>query len=439
MTAFAGAAPARIRLAKAAANALAAMAIKAGGALLAIAVFTLAARRMAPDDFGHLAIAFNAISFLAVVAVLGQETLIARSFGEYAARGQLGLARAAHRFGWRATLLSGAVFALAFAALAPLAGVARDGALAAGAAFLLMQALLHYSSHATRAIAGFAASEANRELTWRIVLLAGLAVAAQRQAPSETVFFSAAAAGMALSLALQALATRRALIGAPIAAPAGAERAEWLRRSRAMWLSAVVEAASQYADVVLVGYFATPAAAGGYFAATRIANVFAMVSAGLHAYSVGQCARLFFSGEARRLQEILNAIAVVAMALLAPALALALYFGPQALAIFGARFAADYPTLAILAGANFCVALCGPAAGILLTTGHERLYARLVAAATPVRLGLSAVLAAKYGALGAAIGWAAVSAPMALGLAALCRRLCGVDPSVTGLWRAARR
>ena len=60
-----------------------AMSIKAAGALLTIAVFTLAARALSADEFGQLAIWFNALSLLAVAAVFGQDTLIARSWGDW--------------------------------------------------------------------------------------------------------------------------------------------------------------------------------------------------------------------------------------------------------------------------------------------------------------------------------------------------------------------
>ena len=58
-----------IRAQKTRAAAVVALCIKGMGALLTIAIFTLAARAMTPDEFGQLAIWFNAMSFLAVAAV----------------------------------------------------------------------------------------------------------------------------------------------------------------------------------------------------------------------------------------------------------------------------------------------------------------------------------------------------------------------------------
>jgi O-antigen/teichoic acid export membrane protein len=202
-----------------------------------------------------------------------------------------------------------------------------------------------------------------------------------------------------------------------------------------MWLSAIVEAASQYADVMLIGYFASPAAAGEYFVAARIANIFLMVQTGLNTYSFTHSANLYFSGQIGRLRDILRSVVSVAAAIVAPCLALILAFGQPILTLFGERYGAAYPTLAVLAIAAFTMSLCGSASVILLTTGHERLYSRVVTLATTARMALTAILALHYGAFGAACGWAIVNMPLAIWLASICRKSCGVDPSVISILR----
>ena len=193
------------------------MGIKAAGALATIGVFTLAARAMSADEFGRLAIWFNAVSLLAVAAVFGQDTLIARSWGEYSGRGEHDVARAAYRFGWRVTLSSSAIFALGLLVGAPLAdaGVALDARVAA-AAYLLTQTLLHYSSHSSRVLVGFVISEINRELTWRLVLILAVLWAILHHGLTLAQFFWAGVVGMALSVAFQSLAVRRKFVREPV-------------------------------------------------------------------------------------------------------------------------------------------------------------------------------------------------------------------------------
>src|SRR6202011_1298260 len=190
-------------------GAILALAIKGGGAVLMIVVFTIAARTISAHAFGEIAVWFNALSCLAVAAVFGQENLIVRSWAEYASRRQFGLMAGAYRFGW---MTSAAATLLACVALVIGAQVVSTPlplpALGAAVAFLAAQALLHYSSHSCRTIYGFRVSEFNRELTWRLVLLLVVALHLHGDLTLGT-FFSAAAFGMCLSIAIQSFAVYR--------------------------------------------------------------------------------------------------------------------------------------------------------------------------------------------------------------------------------------
>jgi O-antigen/teichoic acid export membrane protein len=308
-------------------------------------------------------------------------------------------------------------------------------ALYAAATFLFAQTLLHFSSHSSRVLVGFVVSEVNRELTWRLVLLAVVALAFWRQDFTLAQFFFASVVGMALAILFQSRAVGRKLAQSPVFDAETTHPAVWLFRALAMWLSAIVEAMSQYADVMLIGYFASPAVAGEYFVAARIANIFLMVTTGLHTYSLSHSANLFFSNQIGKLQEILRSLAFVSLGFLLPSVTIIMIAGDLILTMFGARYAAVYPTLIVLTLASFARSLCGPAPGILLTTGHEQLYSWIVVLATAARMALTAILAAKYGALGAAVSWAIGNVPLAIGLAIVCRRVCGLDPSVAAvLW-----
>ncbi|PPD41927.1 MAG: hypothetical protein CTY15_12860 [Methylocystis sp.] len=412
-------------------GAVVAMGLKAGGALMTLAVFTLAARAMTADEFGRLAIWFNAVGFLAVAAVFGQDTLIARSYGEYAGRDDYAKAWGAYRFGWLMTIASGAAFACAMLFLGPLffPDISRT-ALTAAAFFLFTQTLLHYSSHSSRVIVNFVVSETTRELIWRALLLCVVIYAVLHQGLTPAEFFLAAAIGQVIALAV---AMRYVYLSYRAHAAVEldySDRPVWLSRGLPMWQSAIVEAASLYFDVMLIGYVASPAAAGEYFAAQRIANVFMMVLTGLNTYSFSHSAHLYFSGQTQKLQDILRTLVLVSTAMLTPLLLVIYAFGPQILTIFGAAYANVFPTLAVLATACFIMSTCGSASVILLTTGHELLYSRVITVATLGRIALTALLAWRFGAFGAACGWALVNAPLFMALSVVCKRMVGVDTSI---------
>ena len=416
---------------------IAAASIKAGGALLSLAVFTTAARTMGAGQFGTLAIWYNALSFMAVTAVFGQETLIVRSWGEYVGSAQFDLARGAYASGWRITLVSAALWG----GVVWTAGLFREpgvpfSSVIAACAFLIGQTLLHYSSHSCRSIAGFVVSETNRELTWRVVLL-GAALSVARSGLTMTEFFGAAAVGMALSIAFECVSVRRRFPTVVASATSKMQLRTWLSRSRAMWLSAVVEAASQYAEVVLLGLVTSPAVAGEYFVAARIANVFLMLGTGLHTYSIANAANMFFADEMERLQGVVRSVMTVAAAIMTPLLCALFLFAPRILLIFGQRYSEGIGTVLILSAACFIVSMTGPSPGILLITGFEKLYSRVIVAALVVRFALIVVLAQKLGAPGAALGWALANAPVSIGLAFVCRAKCGIDPSVLSILPSA--
>ena len=300
------------------AGAMLTLVIKASGAVLMIAVFTLAARSMSTTAFGEIAMWFNALSCLAVVSVFGQDMLIVRSWGEYGEQGRPDLMIGAYRFGWTtaticASIACGALLVANHLLSAPLSGLA----LAAGCAFLTAQILQHYSSHSSRTIRGYLVSEPHRELTWRIVLIIVVALHLKGALTLETFFF-AAAGGMTLSTVLQTAATLRNFpVKAKSLRPAHLRR-QWLGRAARMCLSASVDAMSQYAEVIILGFLATPSAAAGYFIAARIANIFPMLSSGLNTYTVTSASKLHFSGQAERLQHVMRSVMTVAVLLATP-------------------------------------------------------------------------------------------------------------------------
>jgi O-antigen/teichoic acid export membrane protein len=418
---------------RAMAGAVLALAIKGGGAVLMIVVFTLAARTMPAAAFGEIAVWFNVLSCLAVAAVFGQENLIVRSWAEYASSGQFGLMAGAYRFGWitsaAATLLAciGLVIAHQWIG-APL----PVPALGAAIAFLIAQSMLHYSSHSCRTIHGFRVSEFNRELTWRLVLLLVVALHLHGDLTLAT-FFAAAAAGMCLSIAIQSVATFKRFPLEVAAAPRQYSGKEWFERARAMCLSASVEAMGQYAEVILLGFLVAPTAAATYFIAARIANIFAMISSGLNTYTVTQISTLHFAGETEGLQHVLRSVMTVVFALVTPLFLVLVFAAAPILSIFGPAYEAGYLPLVTLAAASFLITLCGPASGILMMTGGEKLWSRIAILSLAVRVLLMIYLAPRYGASGAALGWAIVNAPVAIAVSLLCRKRCGVDASALSI------
>ena len=295
----------------------AALAIKFTGSLLGFAMFALAARAMQPETFGTLAVIFNAMSFLAVIAACGQETLIVRSWDEYRGSDRPALARGALAFGVKATIGAGLAVAIVAALAWPLVQPAAPMTLVlAACSFLLMQAFMNFSAQFSRVAAGVILGETPREILWRFVVV--LIIIGQQLLQDEftaTEFFFSAAAALALSVLIQQLFVMRVLPRTVTRARSEYQISEWAPRSFRMWLSAILETSSQYLEVIAIGIFLGPTIAAFYFVATRITNVFAMISGSITAYATSQISSLFHRDAKDELQAILYSLSIISATL----------------------------------------------------------------------------------------------------------------------------
>jgi O-antigen/teichoic acid export membrane protein len=415
----------------------AALAIKFTGSILGFTMFALAARHMEPVSFGSLAIIFNAMSFLAVMALCGQETLIVRSWDEYIGSERPSLAWGALTFGvqivFGAALLTAAIVAVAWAEWDPQTPILL---LIGACAFLFAQSLMHFSAQFSRVAAGIVVGESPREIIWRLIMVVTILVHHLVQAEFSAIeFFFTAAGALLLSVGFQSWWVARVLPKPLVQSKAEGDIAAWIPRSFKMWVSAMLETSSQYLEVVVIGFFLGPVAAGFYFVATRITNVFAMIAGSITAYATSQISGLFHNDAKRELQNILRSLAIISAMLAACAFVVILLAGKLLLWTFGAVYVSAYPELIVLALGASITALTGPAAYLLLLTGNEGVYPRIMSVGLFARFVLIAILGPWLGLMGAVIAWSLSAAGMSLALILACRRLVQLDPSlVYALW-----
>ena len=285
----------------------------------------------------------------------------------------------------------------------------------AACAFLLMQAFMNFSAQFSRVAAGVVTGEMPREILWRLAVVAIILGHQVLQTPFTTVeFFVSAAVAIALSIVLQQVLVARVLPRAVTAAnpnttaPAGsrARSACGCRRS---------STPSQYLEVIAIGLFLGPTVAAFYFVATRITNVFAMISGSITAYATSQISALFHRDAKDELQAILRSLAIISAILAAGAFLVIAFGGKLLLWIFGPVYLSAYPALLVLTAGASIGALAGPASYLLLLTGNEGVFPRIMACGLLARLVLIAVLGPWLGLMGAAIAWSISTIGVALG------------------------
>lgn len=420
---------------KTARGSVVAFAIKVAGSSLSIAMFTIAARVMQPAEFGHFAIWFNAVSFLAMIALCGQETLIVRSWSEYLQQHRFAYARGAITFGLAVCVAAALFLAGCLAVASSAAGWAASPDLVVAAClFLILQTVVWFSSNVARTIVGFLFGEGLRE-TWRLVVVGGAsALAFANLGVTTTTIFALGAIGIGLTIWLQTKVILRAMPPETRGVAPATHMAAWIRRSLPMWAATVLDASSLYLEVILIGLVLTPVAAGGYFVAARLANMFAMIAGGMANYSATLIAPLFFGGQHPQLQQSLRMVSLTVAALVAIGLLAIFAFGDFMLMIFGKSYVDQHAILMVLSVGTAVAALGGPAIYVLLLTGHEGLYSRVVVVGLVLRCVALVVFTPKFGAIAAAIAWAASLIGTTVALNLVCRRLVGIDPSVMALF-----
>jgi O-antigen/teichoic acid export membrane protein len=387
---------------------------------------------MGPSSFGSLAVIFNAICFISVVSLCGQETLIVRSWDEYGIK-RPSLARGVFLFGARLTVaaafLAALVTGLSWLVWKPAVSISL---VLAACAFLFVNSLLQFTGQFSRVAAGVVIGEVPRELLWRVLVVLGIGAVHVLNLEFEAQeFFAMAAAAILVAIVLQYWLTRSAVPQVIKQAKPEYDLGSWIPRSFKMWTSALMDTTSQYLEIVLIGFVLGPTAAGVYFVATRITNVFAMITGSISIYATSRISALFYSDSRAQLQHMLRSLAIISVVINGAALLSIIVLGKLLLWIFGPAYVDAFPALMILAVGASVGALVGPSTHILLLTGHEGAYPRIMAAILAIRALLIVVLAPLFGVMGAAIAWSVSTVIMAVALIVACRRLVGLDPSVS--------
>ncbi len=408
--------------------------LKVGSGVLAFALFSLAARTMSPDGFGIFATWLSVAQIAAVVGLVGQESLLVRFLNEYQVEARPDLTKGVLLSSFRIT---SAAMLIVITGIAVVAGTRGDGWLLilAVSAYTAVNAGVMLGSQIARSLVSILMGEGNREFFWRaIVVLFLLAMLLGHRQLDPSELFAVMTVAMSAGLVAQIVSIARVLPDLRNT-PARTETSRWRSSALHFWLASILEAANQYFDVILVYWMLDPATAGVYFAASRLANIFAMLSAALYTFGARRLPSLYFSRNQREFERTLRLMAEVTALCVVAGLAIIWIGGPYLLNLFGPHFTAQHTVLIVLAIGTAIQAAGGPAAAILQLTGHERIYVPVVAANVALRLAGFLVLIPWLGVLGAAISATVSLALATIALNVLCRRRSGVDPSILVLLR----
>ncbi|ABD05714.1 teichoic acid export membrane protein [Rhodopseudomonas palustris HaA2] len=418
-----------------------AFALRVGITVVNLALVTLAARMLSRHDFGTYSMLFSAAGLLSVIATFGQQIFVMRSWSEFGAAGDESRLKGALTFSTLACLagvtLVGLPFYVWFAA-------EHDTALALSATlYLVSYSLMLTSAHVARSAVGVRIGDGLTYLLVAVCPILYLIGCYALGAPIRIhVIFLTMAGASAFTVVVHMTLLRQQI---RMKFPAlGRSRPSfdlrtWIARSAKLWVSAGLEAANQYADVVIIGYLTTPSIAGAYFVTTRIANAFAMATGAVYIFSTRHIPHLYYNQQHRQLDSLLDSVALVTLTIVVGGLLVVLGGGHWILYAFNPDYVSYYGMLALLTAGTAAVAATGPSGSILMLTGHEGRYLAIIGGTVLMRAIGFFVLIPMFGIPGAVAATTISFVTMAVLLRSSAISTTGIDGSVLRLLTRLRR
>lgn len=420
--------------------------IKTSSAGLIYLMFILISRAMSITEFGKFGFSFNIASFFAIVASCGVHVGINRWWPEYVAKDDGLLAVVAFFWGLRVTVAA-AILASVFVALgAVVAGqVVRSSQMAVlvGSLLILPLALADYLANAMRAQGSTVWSQLPKDIFWRLVSC-GMAAAAifWGLTVSAEVALVALAGTLLILLVAQlqiSLGYVRAVLRTQDVDRHIVEAAQrgWVTTAWPIWLVAVLSALVQNVDVLLVGTFVSMTESAQYFAAVRTVGLIGLMHVAATLMLGPVISRLLYSGQVDELQKILRIVMSAVLAATIGVTILIVVLGESLLGLFGEQFRSGYATLLILTVGFACNALCGSVGYVLMLSGNEKVFLKILAISFGCGLVVQLSSIAHFGSLGVAAGSTFSLVVSGLWARAVSIQRLGIDP--TALSIIARR
>ena len=408
---------------------------------LSFALITLAARTMSLSAFGTYSILFSAAGLFCIVATVGQQVLVMRSWNEYSANRRTGLLKGALVFAGLISGLGSVLVAVPFY----LWFAASMGSLVALSVTLYLVALsvLLTTSHLVRTAIGVGIGDGagNLSLTLPPTIYLVWMLVTGTAAQLDVIFFLMAGGAVACIAWHAASMARLIRLAYPEFAktPAVFDMPSWRSRSLKLWLSNGLEASNQYLDVLIVGALMSPGIAGAYFVTSRLANAFAMATDAIHMFSTRHIPDLYYRKKFGELGALLDHVSGVTLLVIVAGMAAVIGAGHWMLLVFSEAYVPYYSALVTLSFGMAAVAASGPSGSILMLTGHESRYLGIIGSSVALRVIGFAVLIPMFGVMGAAMATTLSFVFMAFMLAMSAKTMTGIDGSVARLrdmfWR----
>jgi O-antigen/teichoic acid export membrane protein len=388
-------------------------AIKIASFVLNFAAAVAAARLLSAGGFGRYSNALALYDLMVIPAALGMNQLLVREFAVARRAGAYDTVFQLLRAARGATLASAAVCALAASAFAWIMWRGSDAAMAASAVILLAVALPFGAfSQLWQAVLrgtdrislGLLPDQIIRPFT--VLAAAGVIMMSGIRSLEPMQMAAVFSVGAGLSYAFARAAAARTMPVRPAAAPAGDGRTTRLLLLSALPLLVVtlMQTVTSKSATVILAATSDPATVGLYAAAARISDWILFMQTTTNIALGPMIAALHAGGDHADLQQVLRRTVRTTAAFAVAAGLLMCVLSVPLLSLYGAEFTRAADMLRVLAVGRMLSVCAGPAALILIMTGHERRAARGLVIGAAATILATCVLVPVIGGMGAAIG-----------------------------------
>jgi alpha-N-arabinofuranosidase len=413
---------------------------KAGGAAAMLGSQLVAARWLGVADFGSFSVLLALAMLVSHVCSAGFPFASIRFLPGYAALGDWAAWRG---FLWLCllVLLGGALLGvLVLLVLLPMmAPTAAVGPVIPACILLATLLTLSAAAQALMQVQGRSAlGEFLGNGARAVMTMLALGLCWLMAEPSIAVALMTMALGAGLSVGALAITLLRDA-PAPLRGPRDiTQRRDWFSTGFAFMFTAGVSALMERIDLLVLSQLRPPEEVGAYAVASRLALLVAFAVSASGTVLAPRIAAALAQGDDAALRRSCAAGAAAAAFIALICGGVLLLFGDKVLGFFGEGFALAAPALYALVLGQTWVALLGPAAAVLLLSGHNALVGRVMVVALGVNIAAALLLVPLVGMLGAAIA-TGLGGTVAAGLsAATLWRSRGLDVTLLGAFRHLR-
>ncbi len=391
------------------------------GAACNLLLLVAVGRGLGPEETGVFLSAVGAFLVVAGALRLGADTGLVRYFARSVAQGRRGELRTLARIALVPALVVGVIVAaILVGAAGPLSRLVFDDqhvadgerAITVLAAFVPLLSLMTIMNAGSRGVGSITSFAVMQNVLLPLGRLVGVAVAIAAGASLVGVLVGWAAV-LPVLVVVSAALLRRAIRRVDDGRRAQDDDlsrelpTRFWRFSIPRAVTAVVETAFEWADVILVTALAGPVPGGVYAVASRAVKMVQMVDyASRVAISTRVSAALVH--DRRDVVARLYSVATRLMIGLAwPYLVLLALFGPTVLSVFGAGFSEGGTVVVVLAVGMMVLVAAGSIQSILLLGGHSALQLVNKVVALAVLVVGNLLVTPSHGAVGAAAVWCA--------------------------------